>query len=105
MPRKRKTPARAKKTQKPLESLTLKRDTSPGENKLELPSTFHEWVDGKSQAIASMHVHIYTMSDLSDPAIDKLIEIAEEECAKIAVLLRNRLKAHSKKIGMGCRLI
>ena len=85
-------------------SIAIKKDVAPGENKLEVPSTYHEWVDNRSMILAGMDIHIYTLDDHTDAMMEKLEVIAEEECAKIAVLLRSRLKARSKKLGMGCRL-
>ena len=72
---------------------------------LDIPATFHEWQDDVSEVLANLDIHVYTMTDCSDVVKNKLITMIEEEMSKVVILLRKRIKAKSKKVGLGCRLI
>ncbi len=94
-PIKKKVPVRRKKASTPGKKVVTK----------EAPATFDNWKDQKSQAICHLHVHMFTCSEYSDSAVRKLETICEKECNKIVLLLRKRIRAKSKKIDLGCRII
>ena len=100
MPPKKKTPARKG-------TARVKRGSSSPKVEAveEPPSTFDLWVDGKSQIICNLDIHMFTLDDHSDTLMKKLTQICEDEADKIVLLLRKRIRAKSKKLDLGCRVI
>ncbi len=70
-----------------------------------LPATFTNWKDGESQIIASLDLHVFTLARHADAMSSKLTRMAEAEIAKVVLLLRKRIKAKSKKMDIGCRVM
>jgi len=103
MPPRKKPVAKAARVKRAIPDPVIIKDTEPGDNRMKLPATFHEWAD-KSEVICNLDIHVYTLSEYSNEVTKRLMDIAEKECADIMLLLRKRLKARSKKIGVGCRL-
>lgn len=71
---------------------------------IKVPATFDEWGD-ESQVVCNLDIHVYSIKPLTPALEKKLTAFVNEECEKIVLLLRKRLKAKSKKLGMGCRII
>ena len=69
------------------------------------PATFDNWVDGTSQILNVLNVHVFTLKEQSDPVNAKLERMVEAELDAIVILLRKRIRAKSKKLDLGCRIM
>ena len=84
----------------------VKHKTGPEPSILDkLPATFANWKDGESQIMANLDLHIFSLARQTDAMADKLTKIAEEEIVKAVLLLRKRIRAKSKKLDLGCRVM
>ena len=106
MPAKEKTPVVKPKARAKVKATAKAAKEKPESSPLDkLPATFTNWKDGESQIIASLDLHVYTLARHDDAFGDKLTRMAEEEIAKVVLLLRKRIKARSKKMDLGCRVM